>query len=40
MCIDSIRLSKQVFLTLDSVSGRMPIPESNDKTEGFPNVFW
>lgn len=40
MCIDSIRFSKQVFLPLDSVAGRMPTPESKDKTEAFPNVFW
>jgi len=40
MCVDSIRFSKQVFLPLDSVAGRMRVPESKDKTEDFPNVFW
>jgi len=40
MCIDLIRFPKQVFLSLDSESGRMPTPESKDKTESFPNVFF
>lgn len=39
MRADLIRFSKKVFLPLDSVAGRMPTPESKDKTEAFPNVF-
>lgn len=39
MCIDLIRFSKQVFFSLDSESGRMPTPESKDKTESFPNFL-
>lgn len=40
MCIELIRFSKQIFLPLDSESGRMPILESKDKTEAFPIFFF